>query len=353
VTRVGIVGAGFMGSTHAAAWSATDATLAGIVAGPGTDPTELADRHGTDAYGRLADLLNAVDVVDVCAPTHLHAEIVAAAAAAGKHVICEKPLARTVEQGEAMLGSCRDAGVHLLVAHVVRFFPEYAAAKAAVGRGAVGRPAVVRLARSTFAPRKGADNWFVDEAKSGGIVLDLMVHDLDYARWLAGEIASVYAKSLRAARARSEGDHVLAILRHHSGALTHVEASWAQPPPTFRTRGEVAGDAGVVSWDSDRDAPVRANLGVGDPGDEVPRIVSTLAEDPYTTQIRHFLAVLRGQQEPIVTGEDGLAALRVAAAVAESIATGEVIQVEASVPRSEEAAREDLDVGRRAQGSER
>jgi predicted dehydrogenase len=327
VTRIGIVGAGFMGTTHARSWATAGAHPVAIMAGPGGDPSELCARFDATPCDRLEELLDAVDVVDVCAPTHLHEELVVAAAEAGKHVICEKPLARTVEQGERMLRACDDAGVHLLVAHVVRFFPEYAAAKAAVDRGEVGTPAVLRLGRSTFQPRKAADNWFVDEAKSGGLVFDLMIHDIDYARWVAGEVTSVYARSVRGGRPGTEADHALAILRHADGALTHLEASWAYPPPVFRTRGEIAGDAGVVSWDSDRTEPVRAVLRSTAEAGEIPRASATLTEDPYTTQIRHFLRVIRGDATPIVTAFDGLASLRVAEAAVASITSGEAVEV--------------------------
>ncbi|MFO7959832.1 MAG: Gfo/Idh/MocA family oxidoreductase [Nitriliruptoraceae bacterium] len=328
MTRIGVIGAGFMGTTHAQAWAATDATLAAVLAGPDTPPSRLADRFGAEAHEEFDAFLDAVDVVDVCAPTHLHAELGIAAARAGKHVICEKPLARTPEDGAAMVAACRDAGVQLLVAHVVRFFPEYVAAKAAVDRGVVGQPAVLRLSRTTFQPKKPADNWFVDPAKSGGLVFDLMVHDLDYALWVAGEVVSVVARSVKAARPAAGADHALAILRHANGVLSHVEGSWAYPPPHFRTRGEIAGDAAVVSWDSQRTDPVRAHLQQDEEGGDIPLAASTLAEDPYTTQIRHFLAVLRGEEEPLVTGEDGLAALRLAAAVARSVELGEVVAPE-------------------------
>jgi predicted dehydrogenase len=334
VTRIGIVGAGFMGTTHARSWATVGARPKAIMSGPSGDPSELCARYDATPCDRLEELLDAVDVVDVCAPTHLHEELVVAAAEAGKHVICEKPLARTVEQGERMLRACADAGVQLLVAHVVRFFPEYAAAKAAVDRGEVGTPAVLRLGRSTFEPRKAADNWFVDEAKSGGLIFDLMIHDIDYARWVAGEVTSVYACSIRGSLSGTEADHAIAILRHAGGALTHLEASWAYPPPTFRTRGEIAGDTGVVSWDSDRSEPVRAHLRATADAGEIPRASATLTEDPYTTQLRHFLQVLRGEVGPTVTALDGLAALRVAEAAVTSIASGAV-----EVPAHQEVVR--------------
>lgn len=329
MTRIGIVGAGSMGAVHAGAWDLLDADLVGVTAAEPDIAEALATRHGARSFPNVSSLLAEVDVLDVCAPTHLHAEMVLAAADAGVHVICEKPLARSVEQGAQARAACEHAGVRLLVAHVVRFFPEYAAARDAVLRGAIGQPAIVRLARNSFQPRKAANNWFLDETKSGGLVFDLMIHDLDYARWIAGDVASVYARSIKQAHPDAPVDHALAILRHRSGALSHVEASWAHPPPTFRTRGEIAGDAAVVSWDSEASNPVKANLRVTDDGQgDVALPGFALTEDPYTTQLRHFLDVIRGNAQPIITADDGLAVLQVAEAVARSLATGEVVTLD-------------------------
>ena len=95
--RVGIVGTGFMGSTHAAAWSATEATLAGFVSEDIVTAQNLVQQHQAILYPDLGTMMADVDVVDICTPTHLHYGMVLAAAAAGKHVVCEKPLARTVD----------------------------------------------------------------------------------------------------------------------------------------------------------------------------------------------------------------------------------------------------------------
>ena len=327
--RVGIVGAGFMGVVHAAAWAVTDATVKGVLPGPSTTAEQVTERFGLPAYPDLHALLGDVDVVDVCAPTDVHHELVLAAAAARRDVICEKPLARTVEQGEAMVTACHDAGVTLLVGHVVRFFPEYAAAKAAVDRGEIGTPAVLRLSRSSFQPRKPLDNWFLDETRSGGLMLDLMIHDLDFARWVAGDVADIYAKRVRSAHPAAETDHALAILRHRDGALSHVEASWAYPPPVFRTNGEIAGTTGLLEFDSETSAPVRLYLRAVDEGDDVGLPGSPLREPPHTTQIRHFVDVLHGDAEPVVTADDGLAALRLAAAAAESASSGRPVTLPA------------------------
>ncbi|RIQ20492.1 Gfo/Idh/MocA family protein [Jiangella rhizosphaerae] len=328
-TRVGIVGAGFMGSVHAAAWAACpQARLTAIVGGSTHPPARLAEEYAMKACADLDELLDLVDLVDICVPTDRHHEVTVRAARAGRAVVCEKPLARTPGEAADMIAVCREAGVPLLPAHVVRFFPEYAAAKAAVDAGVIGEPAVVRLTRATFQPAKPAGNWYLDEARSGGLPLDLMVHDLDYARWIAGDVESVYARSVRAARPDAATDHVLAILRHSSGAISHVEASWAYPPPTFRTRGEVAGSGGVLEFDSDRSAPVRPILRAGTGSGEMPLPSSPLAESPYAVQLRHLLDVVRGAAAPIVTAEDALAAVRIAAAVGRSIASGRPANVE-------------------------
>ncbi|MBB5789560.1 Gfo/Idh/MocA family protein [Jiangella mangrovi] len=325
-TRIGIVGAGFMGSVHAAAWAACpDARLTAVVGGSGGPPTRLADEYGMQACAGLDELLDQVDVVDVCVPTDLHHEVTVRAARAGRAVVCEKPLARTPGEAAEMIAVCREAGVPLLPAHVVRFFPEYAAAKAAVDAGVIGEPAVVRLTRATFQPP--GDRWHLDEARSGGLSLDLMVHDLDYARWVAGEVVGVHARSVRAARPDAP-DHVLAILRHAPGAISHVEASWAQPPPTFRTRAEIAGTGGLLEFDSDRSAPVRPNLRAESAAGPMPLPSSPIAESPFAVQLRHFLDVVRGTATAIVTADDALAAVRIAAAVGESIATGRSVDVE-------------------------
>src|SRR5215212_6007433 len=198
--RVGIIGAGFMGAIHAQAWAQTPATIVGFVAETEAEAEGLAARYHARVYAGLQAILADVDVVDICTPTHLHHEMAIQAAEAGKQVVCEKPLGRTVEQGQAMIAACRRAGVKLLVAHVVRFFPEYALARAKVADGEIGQLGVLRLSRGSYRPKRPLGNWFLDVEKSGGLLVDLMIHDFDYARWVAGEVESVFARSIGTGR---------------------------------------------------------------------------------------------------------------------------------------------------------
>jgi predicted dehydrogenase len=321
--KIGIVGAGFMGVTHAAAWAETEAQIAGFVAETADEARPLAEQYGAKIYPDLASLLEQVDVVDLCTPTHQHHPMVLQAAAAGKHIVCEKPLARSLAQAQEMLWACRSAGVRLLVAHVVRYFPEYALAKAAVEGGKIGRPGVIRLSRGSFRPKKPVGNWFLDEAKSGGVLMDLMIHDFDYARWIAGEVESVFAKKVTAGRPEAGIDFGLAILKHAGGALSHIAGAWAYPPPTFRTHIEIAGDAGLIEFDSDDSAPIRDLIArsLGDAPD-VGLPSSPVSESPYTTQIKDFYQALQSGAPARVTAEDGLRSVQIAEAAILSAGTG-------------------------------
>jgi predicted dehydrogenase len=269
--------------------------------------------------------------VDICTPTQLHHAQVLQAAAAGKHIICEKPLARTLEQGRDMLAACAAAGVKLLVAHVVRFFPQYAHAEHQVRSGAIGKPAVLRLAREAYRPKKPVGNWFLDVEKSGGILLDMMIHDFDYARWVAGDVSSVFAKDLGGVHPDAPIDFGLAILKHKNGALTHVVGAWAYPPPNFRTGIEIAGDAGLIEWKSADTAPLETFLHQREgSAPDVGLPSSPLRTSPFTAELQEFYDAIAYDRPTRVTAADGLAALEISLAAIESAQTNMPITLDDS-----------------------
>jgi len=328
--KIGIVGAGFMGTTHAAGWAETPAKIVGFTAETPQEANSLAKRYVTDVYSSLDEMLFDVDVVDICSPTHLHYEMALKAAAAGKHIVCEKPLARTTKQAREIVTACRTAGVQLLVAHVVRFFPEYALAHSAVVEGQIGKPGVIRLHRGSYRPKKPAGNWFLDEVKSGGILMDLMIHDYDYARWIAGEVETVSARRVTQRHPDAPVDYGLVILSHKSGALSHIAGAWAYPPPAFRTHLEIAGDRGLIEFDSDGTAPIQ-NLILKSSGSNAPDVAlpsSPVSESPYTTQIKEFYRALAEGMTARVNAVDGLAAVQIAEAALESAHTGQPVKLQ-------------------------
>lgn len=326
--RVGIVGSGAMGGTHAFAWGQTPAKLCGIVSKSNDTATELGEKYSAKVYGSLDEMLPDIDVLDICAPTHLHREMTLAAAKAGVHVICEKPLARTAADGKEMIDACQTAGVKLLVAHVVRYFPEYSYAHEKVMGGEIGEPAIIRLRRGAFKPNKAHDNWFDDHEKSGGLILDMMIHDFDFARWLAGDVKTVFAKSIGFEQPEAQVDHALAILTHENGVISHVEGSWAYPPPLFRTHFEIAGSNGLIDHNSDFTTPLQMIFHQSENSvSDVPLASNPMHEDPYTTEIKAFYEHLVNDTPLRVTAADGLEALKIGLAAVRSAQTGLPVQI--------------------------
>lgn len=317
-----------MASVHLGGWEAAGEEVVGVFGVDDSATVILAQRSGAVICSTYEELLSRVDIVDICTPTYTHSDYAIAAASAGKHVVCEKPLALDPLAAQAVVHACEAAKVHLLVGQVVRFFPDYVGAKAQIDDGVIGQPSIVRLSRLTYLPSKGAGNWFHDIEKSGGLVYDLMIHDFDYARWVAGEVTQVFAKSVSSGASESSAAHVLVIMRHESGTLSHIEGSWMYPKPIFHTKAEIAGSQGLVQWDSLKDNPLRLMKEVGPNAAGVPAPRTVLLESPWVTELKHFAEVLRGDAEARVTALDALAAVRICAAVLESINDGSSVEVE-------------------------
>lgn len=328
--RVGIVGAGLIGGWHAARWKDLPVELVGFYDHTPENAERAARTFGGKAFESLGALLAEVDLVDVCTPTPAHKEGVLAAAAAGKAIVCEKPIARHLQDAEAMVKACEAAGVPLFVAHVVRFFPQYAKAKALQDTGELGRPGVLRTVRAGSFPRPNPDSWYNDFAQGGGVVMDLSIHDLDFARWIFGEVERVFARGLTFA-GESMRDHSLITLRFKNGAMGHIEGSWASPPGQFRTTLELAGAGTLLEWDSSDLSPFTVSVDAAKTGDEkIPGADNPLAptDDPYYLEFKHVLECLDAGKPFLVSPHDGLMALKLALAAIESMKTGQPVTLD-------------------------
>jgi predicted dehydrogenase len=209
-----------------------------------------------------------------------------------------------------------------MIGHVLRFFPEYAMAKRMLDEGYVGRPAVARTTRSIGHPRTAGD-WFADADQSGGVMVDMAIHDLDFLLWCFGEAERIYCKALNY-RGPELTDYALATIRFRNRVIAHVEGSWAHPPGTFFTKLEIAGDRGLLDYDSRAASPLQVwRKAEGDekaPGVVVPE--SPLADSPYQLEVCEFMDALRGGRPPCVTPQDAYSALELALAALESSRRG-------------------------------
>ncbi|AJY75562.1 Gfo/Idh/MocA family protein [Paenibacillus beijingensis] len=321
-----VIGAGTMGRTHAEAYAAMEGVqLAGIADADLASAEKAARQFGTQEFGsyeEAAESLETIDVVDVCLPTFLHREFVLKAADDGKHVICEKPLAGSLDDARFMIDYCAAKGVRLFVGHVVRFFPEYEKAKRLMEESAIGEVAVAKASRTSGFPRAW-NNWYADSSKSGGVLMDLSIHDFDYLRWCFGEVERVFAKSTPPSSS-VEGGYALTTLTFRSGVIAHVEGSWSHQK--FTTSFEFAGTDGIIDYNSAKDNPIVSFTRTkGEPAGGVPVPESPLLETPYYRELAHFMSCITTGAEPIVTAEDAYQALAISLAAIRSAETGEAV----------------------------
>ncbi|MBI3961736.1 MAG: Gfo/Idh/MocA family oxidoreductase [Deinococcus sp.] len=283
-----------------------------------------ARQYGGRAFTTLAELLAEVDVVGVTTPTPQHHEVVLAAAAAGKHLVCEPPLTRHLRQAQEMVSTCRAAGVRLLVGHLERFSPQFQRARQAIDEGVVGKPGVIRLVRARPHPAASGSGWYARHQESGGVILDLSIPDIDFVRWCCGEVERVFARSLTFSEV-GPVDHAYLLLRLVSGAIAHIESSWARPSDYLAL--EIAGDRGLLEFNSEDTRPLRALASSGEAALVVPDDVLSPEDDPLYRELAHFLTCLESGTEFQVTPQDGVEAVRVALAVLESARTGQAINL--------------------------
>ncbi|SEB07651.1 Gfo/Idh/MocA family protein [Leifsonia sp. 21MFCrub1.1] len=329
---VALIGAGGISQVHAPAWKALGAHVL-VFAHAGAE--QLAERFGLEVAPSLEDALARASIVDIVTPTSAHAEIALAAIERGLDIICEKPLTLTAASSRELAATARAAGVQIYPAHVVRFTAPYETAHRAIESGSLGRVAVARYFREASSPAIGT--WFQDQAASGGPIMDLMLHDLDQARWNAGEVETVYAvqnpPTVDGVIPSFVSAHVT--LTHSGGAISHLHATWAAVGTRFKTGFSIAGTEGTISYSSLENTGLTAELpGATATGLTIPDVA--LRESPYLAEIREFAAAFAGGPEPRVTAEDGAIAVSLAEAALQSLETGEVVRMADFAPEHTE-----------------
>lgn len=302
-----------MGNVHARHYRAMSGVELSVY-----DVREDAARKFADVFSaQVADsceaLFRTCDAVDLCVPTDLHKPCALGAIANGLAVMVEKPIAGSLEDAAEVVKAAEAAAVPLAVGHVVRFFPEFRKGHDLVMAGKVGTPAAARMRRGGGAPKA---EWFLDHRRSGGVLVDLAVHDFDWLRWTLGEVQLLYSRSLGATKGFGV-DYALTTLTFDSGAVAHVESTWMDPSG-FRVTFEVCGSEGIIEYDS-RWSPCLRTHTAGGSINEAPLMPE---DDPYANQLRAFVAACRGEAPPAVTGYDGWMALSIGLTALESAKTG-------------------------------
>ena len=296
--RLGVVGVGVMGYNHARVLSELPGVDLVGVADPDDKQADFVRRTlGCATVPDVSELLAlGIDAVSIAAPTHLHRSIALAAISRGVHVLVEKPIASSVEEGRELIVAARRAGVALMVGHVERFNPAVQAIKEAIREEDILSIAITRV--GPFPPRMS----------NVGVVIDLAVHDIDLIGWFTeSEIIEVQPQ-LSSAKAERE-DIALLQFRTASGVLAHINTNWLTP---FKARTvHVATKRKYVIGDL-LTRQVTECFGFQPDGSYSMRHLSVGHSEPLRAELAAFVNAVRGGTRPPVTGEEGVASLEIA-----------------------------------------
>lgn len=339
--QVGLIGSQFVSTIHAESFKQVPAAHLLAVASPTEEHVKpFAERHGiphwfTD-YRKMLEM-DELDVVVLGLPNDLHCQATVDAAAAGKHVICEKPLCMNLQEADTMIQACRKAGVKLMYAEELCFTPKYVRLKQLVEEGALGQVYLLKQSEKHDGPHSP---WFWDvERSGGGVTLDMGCHAVEFFRWMLGKpkALSVYAEMatyIHGDKTRGD-DNSLIIVNFEGGVTALAEESWAKKGG-MDDRAEVYGSEGVAYANLLMGNAILTYSAVGygyavEKAGDTRGWTFTIYEEAWNygfpQEMAHFIDCVQHDKEPMETGEDGKAVLEILFAAYESARTGRKVDL--------------------------
>jgi predicted dehydrogenase len=335
MVNVGIIGLGFMALTHIKAYrQIRDARIAALcnpsgrrldgdfsnVAGNfgGGDPVRL-DMNEVKAYRDFAAMLAdpGIDLIDICTPTQSHHALAIQALQAGKHVLCEKPLSRTPEQAREIAAHAAQAKGFFMPAMCMRFWPGWSWLKTAIDDGRYGRCLSAHFRRVAEPPGWGHEN-FLNGALSGGALVDLHIHDVDFVQFCFGRPREVYSTGYSLISGAI--DHVVTQYKVASGATVSAEGSWALAKGFgFAMSYLVNFERATADFDSTRGVEALRIIEAG----QSPRLVKCDGPDGFVGELTHLIDAIQTRRPPtILTAADAVSAVEICAAEERSVRSG-------------------------------
>lgn len=328
MVRVAVIGAGFMGGVHSKAYTTLPEAEIAVIYSPSPERGQpLAEELGVPWSDDLAAILAdpSIPAVDICLPSLQHRPVTEAAIAAGKHVLLEKPIALDLDDAQALVTLAADSDQIVMMAHVLRFWPEYVELARQAHAGDLGR------LRSGFASRRQPfpawSKLFAQSDLTGGAVIDMMIHDFDALNWIFGAPLAVTARGETNPRSGGGFDQVQVLIDYPHGASALVDGGMTMPESyPFSSRLEVLGEDAALEYTFRAGGrSVEMGVGINDlvlfPNAGDPVMLEVAQVDPYAAECAAFLdAVATGASPDRATPHDGLIALATALAARESLA---------------------------------
>jgi UDP-N-acetylglucosamine 3-dehydrogenase len=285
-----------------------------------------AKKFDTEVFFDYKELIKKVDSAIVATPTVTHYNIVMDLLNSGKHVLVEKPVCNTVEKGQQLISKAHDAGVVLAVGHIERHNPVVSFVKKALNTNQYGELITLSSKRVSNFPGRIRDV---------GVIFDFGVHDIDVMRYIAGEVKSVYAKAGRFNKQIEYEDHATIMLQFEHDLCGVIEVNWLTPMKIRKL--SITCDKNFVEADFINQSVKTSTSSFENVDDanlfNIPlqNQISKMdlqKKEPLKNEIADFIDAINNNNKPLVTGYDGMMAVRVAEAAVKSVKTGKVISVD-------------------------
>jgi predicted dehydrogenase len=289
------------------------------------DTSDTIDFSSLKLYRDLDEMLAdaELDAVSITLPTYLHADCTIKALLAGVNVLCEKPMSLKARDCQRMIDAAERSGKILQIGHCVRFWPEYATAKEIVDSGQYGRVFAATFQRLGSMPTWSADNWFLDEQRSGGMTLDLHIHDADYVQYLFGLPKAVSSFGVKVPAGGGMG-HIVTQYHYDDDKVITAEGGWAMMPSFgFEMSFNIVLEKATLVYDLTRKPMFRVCPAKGEAFS--PQVE---AGDGWGLQIVHFAKAVRGEKvKPITTLAESMNSVKIIAAEKESASKGKKVTI--------------------------
>jgi len=314
--KVGIAGCGFMGEVHTQSYKKLGYDLYAIGEMNSKKLEEFSQKFSPKKkYNDVFDMIEdeEIDIIDICLPTPLHKKTAIAALNNNKHVLIEKPIALTIEEAVEIKKAASKSKGKLMVAHVLRFWTGYSEIRNLFDTQKLTKVKEIYASRYNELPLWSKGIWIMDEEKSGGIIIDLMIHDIDFIMWNLGKVNKVWAKGI----INDKGFHiqVMAILEFESGGTAYIEGGYLNPKGVgLNSQIRVYTEDSRVEMYSHEEF-VRFNK-----ENAVTEQIKLSTIDGYKEEISYFLECIKNNVEPsIITCEDAIDSLAVCLALRNSL----------------------------------
>lgn len=323
--NIGLLGCGTMGRLHATMVEQCGHKIVQCSDAVAQAGKSLAKDFNARFVKNWEDVVKSkdVDIVAIATPTPLHFPMLDLAIKNSKHIFCEKPLCRTVKQCKTIIQKAEKNKIKLFVGHVVRYFHEFESLHEQIKSGKIGKVGFIKMYRGGMPP-KGAKNWFSDFSLSGGVTLDCMIHDIDWLRYVFGEVKTVYCQNL-IQKDCAPLDYSQVTVRMKNGLLALLIGSWAHPSG-FRVKVEVCGSDGLIYYDN-MESPLE--LQQRNQNQTVGTIVpeSPVAKSPYQKEWEDFINWIQNDKTPRVSIVDALKAVEIVDACLKSAKTKQPVNL--------------------------